>query len=122
MRAEVYKYFVKRKGPDPVVGISEVTPGDVQKDGYLRSTRFMVICSLDNRCVTMLIEDPDRLRGRYYVDEEDKIGQEIDLFNSMEISGNGILDLESRTRKRAVRIKLRDETEIEQEVRYFENR
>ncbi|MBI2031919.1 MAG: hypothetical protein HYT08_04875 [Candidatus Levybacteria bacterium] len=100
MTIEADLFFVRRRGPDPLLESDSVGPNDSKKFIYSGLPKVLIICDQDGNGGGVFIKSQKNSKVRFYESEDDEEGRLIDPQKPIRIEkGQEIVVWSEKTRK-----------------------
>ena len=101
MTIEADLFFVRRRGPVPLLETDSIEANGIKKFSYSRLAKVLVICDQDGNGGGVFIKNPNKDIGvTFYESEEDEMGKDIDPRKPIRLrKGQEVVIWSEKTRK-----------------------
>lgn len=110
MTIEADLFFVRRRGPDPLLKSASIQANDIKKFYYPRPARILVVCDQNGEGGAIFIKNPKNIGVTLYKSDDDK-GKAIDSGRPIRLEKGQEVIIWSEQSRKELNIYIEDEDE-----------
>ena len=110
MTIEADLFFVRRRGPDPLLESASIKANDIKRFNYPRPAKVLVICDQDGEGGAIFIKNPKNIGVTFYKSDDDK-GKDIDPGKPIRLEKGQEVIIWSEQSRKELNIYIEDEDE-----------